>query len=129
MPTRRNPSMIRDVQKTSAAKMELKNSKEMSQDKATVSDLTDSEQHCKSVIKNGRHMIKLIEICERKYKSTMYNLGRNYLGTHNEFRGVSGIIPNEIILIVNQLSDWFVTVKSRLSIVLRHLDILKCLTI
>ena len=101
----------------------------MSQDKAAVSDLTDSEQHCKSVIKNGRHMTKLIEICETKYKSTMYNLGRNYLGTHNEFRGVSGIIPNEIILIVNPLSDWFVTVKSRLSIVLRHLDILKCLTI
>ena len=44
----------------------------MSQDKATVSDLTDSEQHCKSVIKNGRRMIKLpapVEICERNIRA------------------------------------------------------------
>ena len=44
----------------------------MSQDKATVSDLTDSEQHCKSVIKNGRHMIKLpapVEICEQHIRA------------------------------------------------------------
>ena len=42
---------------------------------------------------------------------------------------MSGIIPNEIILIVNPLSDWFVTVKSWLSIILRQLEILECLTI
>ena len=57
----------------------------------------------------------------------MYHLGRNHLGTRDEFRGVSGIISNEIILIVNPLSDWFVTVI--LSIILRQLEILECLTI